>query len=101
MPDKIYASAVHYPGTTYLDVDPETSVIYDGAAPGTLSVTGYSEEYRQQQFAATPRIVIALEEKVPPPKVTIDFLVKRMQSLYWPGHPLTEASLKQVLGNSK
>lgn len=89
------------PGTTWLDMDPETLVIYDGGAPGTLSIAGYSEEYRQQQYVTTPRLNVKLKQEVPLPTVTTDFLVKRISSLKNPTlHPLTDASLKQVLGNS-
>lgn len=82
-------------------MDPETLIIYDGGAPGTLSISGYSEEYRQQQYAAMPRILLKLKQEVPLPQVTADFLVKRIQSLKYPTtHPRTDASLRQVLGNS-
>ncbi|KAF2753216.1 hypothetical protein EJ05DRAFT_515049 [Pseudovirgaria hyperparasitica] len=70
-----------FPGNTFLDMDCESSCFYQGKWPGTVSVSGYSEEYREHQLNLSPLAEIALEGSVIPPLASLDRIVERIRSL--------------------
>jgi hypothetical protein len=77
----MHTYAINYPGNTFLDMDCESATFYDGALPGTVTVGGYSEEYRQHQLLILPALNFALEATVGLPTASLDQIVKRLQTL--------------------
>lgn len=77
-----YASSISDPGTTFIDYDCETASSYDGRHAGTVSVLGYSEEYRLYQQEVKPPIRIQLQSETTPKQgLTQEFLVNRITQL--------------------
>jgi hypothetical protein len=73
--------AKNYPGNTFLDMDPESSLIYEGQLPGTTSVSGYSEEYRNSQLLIAPALSLRLEANVGLPVIPLAQIIARLQLL--------------------
>jgi len=65
---------------------------------GTISVLGYTEEYRERQLAAQVQLQLTLEGTTTPPVQTIQTIVQRIQLLQ--GNPNLEdnAGLDRILG---
>lgn len=65
---------------------------------GTLSVLGYSEEYRERQLAAQINLQLTFESATVPPIQTIHTVVQRIQLLQ--GSPTLEdnVGLRRLLG---
>jgi hypothetical protein len=59
--DVRFADTFKYPGTNFLDQDPETSSYFEGKLPGTTTISGYSEEYRLHQLKILPALNLQFE----------------------------------------
>ena len=92
---------ISFPGTTFLDTDCESSGYYDGKLPGTVSISGYSREYRAHQLFKSPLLNIVLEGKTVLPSMALDKVVDRIRSLQ--GRPTLEDNdgLRDILGLSQ
>lgn len=88
------------PGNTFLDMDMESSPYYTGKTPGTVSVNGYSEEYRLTKVP--PRLNLMLCNYDPLPVLATDTILSRMQLIRWglPSLVQAESELRQILGPS-
>lgn len=91
---------INYPGSTFLDMDCETSAHYEGPAPGTVTVRGYSEEYRAQQVLRAPLLNLTLESSITPPVMTTARIVERLGQLQLSPTLEDNGTLKQILGIS-
>jgi len=67
---------------------------------GTVSVLGYTEEYRERQLAAQGQLQLTLEGATIPPVQAIQTIIQRIQLLQ--GNPNLEddAGLQRILGQS-
>jgi hypothetical protein len=101
IPGSMAVNMLNYPGTTFLDMDCETSEFYEGKLPGTVSISGYSEEYREHQLSKYPMLVLALEGTVTLPTMEIDKIVERIQSLQRRVAPTDNTALRDMLGLSQ
>ncbi len=81
MIDKIHVDINKYPGNTFLDMDPESGSFYDGQLPGTTTVGGYSEEYRNHQLLLVPALNLQMEASVGLPTIPLAQIVSRLQTL--------------------
>src|SRR4051812_5822014 len=72
---------LNYPGNTFLDMDCESAAYYEGRIPGTVTVSGYSEEYREHQLLALPLLNLALEGATVLPVLPLDNIVERIRLL--------------------
>lgn len=77
----IATNTLKFPGITFLETDCESSGYYDGRLPGTVSISGYSGEYREQQILAVPLVDLVLESTNTPPTMELDAIVDRIRSL--------------------
>ena len=69
-----------YPGTNFLDQDPETSKYYEGKLPGTTTISGYSEEYRLHQLYLLPSLNLQFESATQGlPVVNLSDIVAHLQ----------------------
>ena len=93
--------AYSYPGSTWLDMDPESSVYYEGNLPGTLTISGYSEEYRAHQLTKSPLLNLTLEGSTTFPEVNIDNIVTHLRRLQLYPHNEDDEALRQLLGLSQ
>lgn len=100
-PDAMAVNMLSYPGSTFLDMDCESSGYYDGKLPGTASISGYSEEYREDQLLGLPSLNISLEGTNTLPTIPMDKIVNRIRLLK--GQPTLEdnEALKDILGLSQ
>lgn len=96
--EEYHASTIIHPGTNFLDYDCETAASYDGHHKGTTSVLGYSEEYREFQLSQTVQFQLSLEEQNPPPPMTLDAVVERLQLLQRNATHEDNARLRQIIG---
>jgi hypothetical protein len=57
-----------FPGTTFLELDPEARQGFDGRIPGTVSLTGYHCLFLDEQFLARngPLQIVYTTEGTPP-----------------------------------
>ena len=94
-------STFNYPGCTFLDMDCESSGYYEGKPPGTVSISGYSEEYREQQLLRAPLLNIALEGATALPVVQLDNIVTRIRSVQLQPTLEDDEGLKSLLGLSQ
>ncbi|EEP77420.1 predicted protein [Uncinocarpus reesii 1704] len=76
-----YIGSVSYPGNTFLDMDCETSAYYEGKYPATITISGYSEEYRAHQLLQQPVLKISLEADNVFPEVPLAKVVERLRKL--------------------
>lgn len=74
-------SPLSHPGTNFIDYDCESTVSYEGHHLGTISILGYSEEYRERQLAAQPQLQLTLEGRTIPPLQAVTTVVDRIQLL--------------------
>jgi hypothetical protein len=91
---------INYPGSKFLDMDCESGGFYEGKIPGTVSVSGYSEEYRIFQLSTVPLLSLTFESNEGLPVIDLDKIVARLQRLQL--YQFTEESegLKEFLGLS-
>lgn len=94
-------NTIDYPGNTFIDQDPETSSSYDGAFPGTVTVAGYSEEYRAHQLRIRPMFSLQLQSSVGLPKVSLDKIVARLRRVQLSPQTEDDEGLKEFLGLSQ
>ncbi|KAH8589023.1 hypothetical protein B0O99DRAFT_582254 [Bisporella sp. PMI_857] len=77
----MHITAASYPGSTWLNIDCETSAYYEGKLPGTVSIGGYSEEYREHQLLIAPLLQLSLESATTLPVIPLNQIVQRLQTL--------------------
>ena len=90
-----------FPGNTFLDMDCESSGYYEGKLPGTVSISGYSEEYRQHQILHAPILNLALESTETLPTMTLEKIVDRIRLLQRQPTLEDNTALKDILGLSQ
>ena len=90
-----------YPGNTFLDMDCESSGYYEGKIPGTVTVSGYSEEYREHQLLAAPLLNFALEGTAVLPAMPLDKIVERIRLLQRQPTLEDNGALREILGLSQ
>ena len=90
-----------FPGTHFFDMDPETVVGFDGQEPGTLTISGYNEEYRQQQFLVTPRLLLSLESQNVLPIIPLEEIVQGINDMLLTYTQENTTRLTRLLGNTK
>lgn len=101
MAGSIAVDAFNYPGNTFLDMDCETSGYYDGKLPGTVSISGYSEEYRAHQLLRVPLIHLTLESESTLPPMALDKIVDRIRLLQRQPTLEDNETLRETLGLSQ
>ncbi|KAL9036918.1 MAG: hypothetical protein Q9214_005926, partial [Letrouitia sp. 1 TL-2023] len=89
-----------YPGSTLVNMDPETSIYYEGKLPGTISISGFSEEYREHQLSVSPLLQLNLEGPSIFATVSIDKIVQRLRMVQKQPEVEDDEGLKQFLGLS-
>jgi hypothetical protein len=94
-------NALSYPGSTFLDMDCESSGYYEGKLPGTVTISGYSEEYREHQLLAAPMLNFALEGATVLPAMPLDKIVDRIRLLQQQPTLEDNESLRGILGLSQ
>jgi hypothetical protein len=94
-------NALNYPGNTFLDMDSESSGYYDGKLPGTISISGYSEEYRNRQLLRSPLLNLTLEGTSILPTMALDKIVDRIRLLQRQPTLENNEFLKEILGLSQ
>jgi len=92
---------IGYPGNTFLDMDCESSVLYEGKLPGTITISGYSEEYREYQLSKAPLLNISLEGTEVLPTMTLDKIVDRVRMLQRQPTLEDNVALRDILGLSQ
>lgn len=90
-----------FPANTYLDMDCESSGYYDGKLPGTVSISGYSAEYREQQLLAAPLLNLTLESTSVLPTMALHKIVDRIQLLRRQATLEDNDGLREILGLSQ
>lgn len=93
-------SAAGYPGNKFLDADCETSACYSSKLPGTVSISGYSEEYRAQQLRTTPPLKLTLESRTVLPEIRLSTIVERLRKLKFSPFWEDSEGLSSILGLS-
>jgi hypothetical protein len=93
-------NGLDYPGSTFIDDDPETSASYDGKIPGTVAISGYSEEYRAHQLRILPLVNLQLQSTVGLPKISLDKVVARLARIRTSMTIEDDEGLKEFLGLS-
>jgi len=93
--------SISYPGSTFLDMDCESSGYYEGKLPGTVTISGYSEEYRAHQLLRAPLLQLALEGTACLTVVPLDKIVSRIQRLRRQPTLEDDEGLKSLLGISQ
>jgi hypothetical protein len=94
-------TTLNYPGSTFLDMDCETSGYYDGKIPGTVSIMGYSEEYRAHQLSSSPLLNLILEGTSTLPTMALDKIVDRIRLLKLQPTLEDNETLRDILGLSQ
>lgn len=81
-------------------MDCESSAYYEGRTPGTIGISGYSEEYREYQISITPLNKVALQGTLPLPTIPLEKIVKRLRAII--SSPVIEDDvfLRELLGSS-
>jgi hypothetical protein len=92
--------AISYPGNTFLDMDCESSAYYEGKLPGTIGISGYSEEYREHQLLIAPLVNIAFEGQETLPTFPLDRIVKRIRTLLVAPNQEDNETLREMMGIS-
>jgi len=90
-----------YPGNTFLDMDCESSMHYEGKVPGTTSISGYSEEYREYQLLKSPLLNLSLEGTDTLPTMALDKIVDRIRSRQRQPTAEDNVVLRECLGLSQ
>jgi hypothetical protein len=93
--------SLDYPGNTFIDMDCESSGYYEGKLPGTVSISGYSAEYRRQQLLRSPLLNLTLEGTDTLPTMTLDKIVDRIRLLQRQPTLEDTVALKEILGLSQ
>jgi hypothetical protein len=93
--------AISFPGNTFLDMDCESSSRYEGKIPGTTSISGYSEEYREHQLLRAPLLNLALESTETLPTMPLDKIVERMRAQQQVATLEDNVALRDILGLSQ
>jgi hypothetical protein len=93
--------AISYPGSTFLDMDCESTGHYEGKLPGTVSISGYSEEYREHQLLLSPRLNLSLESTTSLQVAPLDKIVQRIQILQRMPTSEDNEALRNLLGLSQ
>jgi hypothetical protein len=97
----VAVDVLSFPGNTFLDMDCESSAYYEGKLPGTVTVSGYSEEYREQQLLRFPLLNLSLEGTHTLPVMPLDKIVSRIRLLQR-DHTLEDNdALREILGLSQ
>jgi hypothetical protein len=94
-------SMLSYPGNTFFDMDCESLGHYEGKIPGTITVSGYSEEYREQQLLELPLLKLRLEATSALPTMELDKIVNRIRLLKLQPTLEDDVGLRDVLGLSQ
>lgn len=94
-------NAYSYPGNTFPDADCETSGYYDGKLPGTITISGYSEEYRTQQLQVAPFLKLALEAPTCLPEISLSTIIERIRKLQLQPTLEDNEGLRVILGLSQ
>jgi hypothetical protein len=94
-------STYNYPGNTFIDMDCESSPIYESKIPGTTSIAGYSEEYRSQQLLILPLLNFALESTSCLPEAHLGKIVERIRRLRYQPTLEENEGLRDLLGLSQ
>jgi hypothetical protein len=90
-----------YPGSTFLDMDCESSAYCDGRNPGTTTISGYSEEYRAHQLLKYPLLSLALEGNSVLPEIPMGKIVDRLRMLRLQPTLEDSTALADMLGLSQ
>jgi hypothetical protein len=93
--------ALNFPGHTFLDIDCDSSGYYEGKVPGTVSISGYSGEYREHQLLATPLLNLILESTTTLPTMPLDKIVERIRLLRRQPTLEDNVGLREILGLSQ
>ena len=93
--------ALNFPGNTFPEMDCESSGYYEGKLPGTVSISGYSGEYREQQLLAAPFLDLILESANTLPTMELDKIVDRIQLLRRQATLEDNEGLRDILGLSQ
>jgi hypothetical protein len=92
---------IDFPSNIFLNDDCETSPFYEGKLPGTVTITGYSKEYRVHQLSLNPRLNITFEVSGALPGAPLDKIVQRISTLQLLGTSEDSELLGQMLGLSQ
>ena len=84
-----------------MDMDCESSEYYEGKLPGTVSIAGYSEEYREYQLLIAPLLNIALEGTNCLPTMPVDRILDRLRKLQLQPSLKDNEGLRDFLGLSQ
>lgn len=90
-----------FPGNTLFNNDCECSPYYEGKQPGTVTISGYSKEYRSHQLSLNPMFNITLESNGTLPLYSLDKIVERITRLQILGTSEDNEILGQMLGLSQ
>jgi len=82
-------------------MDRESSGYYDGKLPGTVSITGYSGEYRAHQLQRSPLLNLILEGTSTLPTMALDNIVDRIRLLQLRPTLEDNDALRDILGLSQ
>lgn len=82
-------------------MDAETSGYYEGKIPGTVSISGYSEEYRQHQLIIYPMLLFHEESTTVLPIIPLERIVQRIQTLELLPTSENSEALRDMLGLSQ
>jgi hypothetical protein len=82
-------------------MDAETSAYYEGKLPGTVTISGYSEEYREHQLLIAPMLQLSLESTTALPVISLDTIVQRIQTLKISPTSEDNEGLRGLLGLSQ
>ncbi|KAH6619374.1 hypothetical protein B0J18DRAFT_445646 [Chaetomium sp. MPI-SDFR-AT-0129] len=94
-------NARDYPSSTFIDQDPETSPSYDGKIAGTVTVLGYSEEYRAHQLRIKPLLNLQMQSDIVLPTISLDRIVARLRLLRASAITEDDKALQEFLGLSQ
>jgi hypothetical protein len=90
-----------FPGNTFFDMDCESSGYYEGKLPGTVTISGYSAEYREQQLLATPYLNLVLQSANVLPTMALNTIVDRIKLLQRRVTFEDNEGLREILGLSQ
>lgn len=99
--DRMVVEYTDLPKSTFPDMDCESSPYYEGKNPGTVSINGYSEEYREHQLVIAPILSLALEGPSCFEAVPLDTVVNHIRRVQLQPTLEDDESLKVVLGLSQ
>lgn len=97
----VAVGSASYPGSTFLDMDCESSAYYEGKYPATVTISGYSEEYRAHQLLQQPMLKLSLESETILPEAPLGKIVERLRRLRSQPTLEDDVGLKDLLGLSQ